>query len=324
VGEERVLITITDKMETIRCSLRSSEPHEVKQRHADAAAYVEALFESLRNNAPVSLTHRQTVALAGRLYRACATDLEDGQIGIVHMPGEGWQRDDDLMPRELEVAYEAIVARLGRLDEAEPLQLEKVVGPIIDRVLLSVGIPAVDRRSREMLLVEFVAALRQAMDVGRLKAGGDYTPDRNSDRFPEWESPVARRRVAPMASSQAVSLKGLVDGWWREAQAAGLSASTHESYRKAVDALAKYLKHDDASLVTAADVIAFKDHLLATPAKGRALSAKTVKDSYLSGLKSVFNCAVTNRRLASNPASGITIKLAKSRKSATHGSRPKR
>src|SRR5690606_27872915 len=41
------------------------------------------------------------------------------------------------------------------------------------------------------------------------------------------------------------------------------------------------------------------------------LSAKTIKDSYLAGLKSVLAWAVDNRKLSNNPAEGITVKAAR-------------
>lgn len=64
-------------MESLRFSLRSGSPAEVKQRQAQAAAYVEAVFDSGRENRPLALTREQTVALAGRLYRSWAGDLEN-------------------------------------------------------------------------------------------------------------------------------------------------------------------------------------------------------------------------------------------------------
>jgi site-specific recombinase XerD len=41
------------------------------------------------------------------------------------------------------------------------------------------------------------------------------------------------------------------------------------------------------------------------------VSAKTVKDSDLSGLKVLFGWAVTNGLLTENPAVGVTLKLSK-------------
>src|SRR5690606_13035454 len=119
---------------------------------------------------------------------------------------------------------------------------------------------------------EFRRALRQGMDVQLRRAGGDYSHDPQFERFPEWKADGQH------IGSSSVSMTGLVEDWWREASAAGHSESTHESYRKAFATLAAFLKHDDASRVTESDVLRFKDHLLtATSAKGKRLSAKTVK-----------------------------------------------
>lgn len=66
--------------------------------------------------------------------------------------------------------------------------------------------------------------------------------------------------------------------------------------------------------MAAADVVTFKGHRLATinPRTGKPIAPKTVKDSDLAGLKAVFDWAVVNRRMASNPAAGITLRLGKS------------
>lgn len=78
--------------------------------------------------------------------------------------------------------------------------------------------------------------------------------------------------------------------------------------------LVTFLKHDTASRVTTEDVIRFKDYRVQS-----GVSPKTVKDSDLAGLKTVFGWAVTNRRMALNPAEGITIKVGKPRKLRSKG-----
>src|SRR5262249_15559482 len=92
--------------------------------------------------------------------------------------------------------------------------------------------------------------------------------------------------------------------------------STYESYSNSMKAFVGFLGHDDSSRVTKDDVIGFKDHRLATinPRTGRPISAKTVKDNDLSGLKAVFGWAVSNGKMGSNPAEGVTLKAAKPRK----------
>ena len=100
---------------------------------------------------------------------------------------------------------------------------------------------------------------------------------------------------------------GLVEDWWRlEAAPANLARSTYESYRNTMRHFVAFLGHDDARRVKPEDVIAFKDQRL-----GAGISPKTIKDSDIAGLKSVFGFAVNNRRLPSNPAAGITLKLGK-------------
>ena len=76
-----------------------------------------------------------------------------------------------------------------------------------------------------------------------------------------------------------------------------------------------FLGHDDATQVTPEHVVGFKDHRLSSinPRTKKPISAKTVKDSDLSALKTLFGWAVSNHRLTNNPATGITIKLGKRR-----------
>ncbi|MER8639297.1 DUF6538 domain-containing protein [Mesorhizobium sp. M1365] len=120
-------------------------------------------------------------------------------------------------------------------------------------------------------------------------------------------------KTAAAKESSDTTLTGLVGGWWKESKAAGRKPSTYESYRDAFAYLARFLKHDDASKVTAKDVIAFKDHRLSTPSPktGKMISAKTVKDSNLSALKVVFGWGVANGLVAHNPAVGVTLKVGK-------------
>lgn len=123
------------------------------------------------------------------------------------------------------------------------------------------------------------------------------------------------------AASNVVSLTGLVESWWQESKAAGRKPSTYDSYRNAFAYLRQFLRHDDASKVTTKDVIAFKDHRLRTPSPktGKMVSAKTVKDSNLSALKVVFDWGVVNGLLSHNPATGVTLKVAKPARTRSKG-----
>ena len=70
-----------------------------------------------------------------------------------------------------------------------------------------------------------------------------------------------------------------------------------------------------------ADVLRFKDHRLATinQRTGKNISAKTVKDSDLAGLRTIFGWAVGNLRMPANPALGVTLKRSKPAKLRSKG-----
>jgi integrase len=105
-----------------------------------------------------------------------------------------------------------------------------------------------------------------------------------------------------------ISLSALVEAWWREAERTGKSPSTRESYTNTMRLLVDFLGHDDAHRVTTEDIIRFKDYRLASSKRnGKLISATTVKNSDLAGLKSVFSWAVANRRLVANPAAAVRV-----------------
>jgi integrase len=135
------------------------------------------------------------------------------------------------------------------------------------------------------------------------------------------EAVYLRGTTPATVATPEVSLTGILDGWWIEAKSTGRKPSTHESYRNTVAGLVAFLGHDSAKLVTPEDIVRFKDHRLASinPRTGKPISAKTVKDSDLAGLKTLFGWAVSNRKLTSDPVTGITIKLGKPQKLRSKG-----
>ena len=157
----------------------------------------------------------------------------------------------------------------------------------------------------------FWMALSDAFANRRKNIEGDYSDDPKAKRFPEWEAP---KRNVPAPIAAGVSLTGLVEDWWKEAKAAGRKPSTYESYRNTMAKLVAILEHDDASRVSLEDIVRFKDVRIENGA-----SAKTVKDSDLAGLKTIFGWAVMNRRMSINPAEGLTIKTSKPRKLRAKG-----
>ena len=306
-GGEIVPITITEKTRSIRYSLRATDAGEAKRRQAEAVAYLEGVYANLRANAPISLTHKQCVALSGELYRSWAADLEASRRVTLQVEADGTVIRDYGLDLEAEAAAYVLEA-----DKAEMLdggELERQLGPLVDRLLLRRGIASVTGETRGMLLMEFARSLADGMRVRARKAGGDYQPDPKSERFPEWSPPA----VGPAQGTPDVSLRTIFKSWWVEAETAGLSVSTKGSYETAVEALVAFLGHDDATAISEDDVVRFKAHLASTinPRTKKPLNAGTIKNNYLAGIRRVLDWAVANRMLASNPATGITMKAAR-------------
>lgn len=314
LGDGAVELTISPKADSIRFSLRTSDPVEVRLRQAEALATVEAFFRAVREDKPVALTGRQIAALSGEIYRAWSADRDAGRsITVEEVDGRMVLSKPD--PEEEIEGARAFHARLIALEEAGTDEAEeerrRLVDPLIDRVLVNHGIAGVDEPSREGLRRAFLSALKDAFEVRPKRLDHDFTPDPNAARFPDWQPPEAKE--VPASHPTGGSLMGLVEDWWREAKAAGKKPSTYESYRNTMAAFVAYLKHDDAARVRPKDVIGFKDHRLQSvnPRTGKPISAKTVKDSDLAGLKTVFGWAKANLRTATNPAEGVTLKVAK-------------
>ena len=328
VGDQTQPVIITPRAQSIRLSLRTDDSAEVKARLAQVDAYLENVWRALRDEAPISLTHRQATALAGDLYRAWASDQgRERTTAIEHDPEfrfpndhirrEGpsgamevtaWRRVSE--PQVGADEWEGVLANWVKVGSNEnPSDLETPLGPVVDRLLLAKGIMRVTAETRAMILLAFWQALRDAFESRKRNAEGDYSPDAKSERFPEWTPPV-RTIDAPLTTAK-VSLKGLVDAWWIEAEASGRKPSTHDNYTNTIAAFVRYLGHDDASRVTRDNVIGFKDHRLATinPRNGLRISARTVNDSDLVALKTVFGWAKANGKISTNPAEGVGIKV---------------
>jgi len=318
VGSATVQRTISATTESVRLSLQTREPAEAKIRQATIASYLETVWRALRQPEAVSLTNREATALAGELYRAWAGGEGCEKTIAIELTPQGNWVPATVTPEEEGVYFKSAAKHLATIRErADSQGLEPALGAIVDSLLLAKGIAGVDDNSRLILLQAFHLALRDALELRERNAGGDYSPDPKAERFPEW----ARPNAAGSPQSPKASLKGMLEEWWREAQATGRKPSTYDSYRNTMAAFAAFLKHDDAGRVTPEDVLRFKDHRLATinPRNGKPISARTVNDSDLSGLKTVFEWAVRNRKMAANPAKGVTIKVGKRQKLRSKG-----
>jgi hypothetical protein len=275
----------------VRFSLRTRDPAVAKQRQGLATAQFEKLCEAIRNG-PRPLTHRQRVALSGVLYRAFAENLADD-------PG-----DPEIWKRVREANKAALYGSLPGLmigstpDEITKLErtaaMERRFGPLVDLILQREGV-IMDEESRHALL------RRPLVPSTRPRSSFTATPTATIDRTPP---PNASRRGS-LPTSSAPPLLPL------SRSPSCLSAGNKRRDRRRVPSrrggcvrqFREHLGHDDPARVTRADVVAWKDALVAA---GR--SPKGIKDGQLSAVRSLFNYAVQNDLLPTNPAQGVRVR----------------
>lgn len=301
IGDSTATKTITLKAKEIRISLRTSDPSLAKERQAIAAAHLERIWQSLRHG-PTKLNHKQVISLSGEIYHdfTRALDQDPGEPGV-------WQNIQSMN----KLASEGRFGTNRLLIPTPELNIESLnnrFGSFVD-VLLARRSLVVDVDSRNQLLKHVARSMDEAAaKIGKF-AEGDYSDDDVGKRFPAWED----TKKPPQAKPTGVSFQSLFDGWWQEAKLNGKTKSTHQGYGRTVRYFRDFIGHDDAARITPEDVIAYKDHRLheVNAVTGKTASPKTVKDSDLAALKSIFGWGLANLKLPTNPAQSVTIKVGK-------------
>lgn len=324
--------------EKVKFSLKTSDKNIALARQVEALRQIDAYFDAVNSN-EIELSHRDLVRMSRAIYeayleihqeepglprqlaehKALSRAISEGRIKSLHSLKMG----EISGASAGELFGDDLTAGVNALPQGEPdhQALETRFGELADYLLARYRI-AVNDATRGRLLLQCAAA---SIDAGwRLKdnSAGNYGPDKRIERFGEpFVAPKQSDASGKPAAASKTSLTSILEAWWIEAKATGLKPSTYESYSHAVAGFVKYLGHDDAAKVTADNVIGFKDHRLAqiNPRNGKPISPRTVKGSDLSGLKTIFGWAVSNRRVATNPTTGVTVKVGKKRTTRSKG-----
>ncbi|MCE4226502.1 hypothetical protein HCU64_22400 [Methylobacterium sp. C25] len=307
------LVAVVGRKE-VTLSLGTKDQAEAKRRYVVELSKLEAQWETLRNG-PLSLTEREAHEIAGALHDRWLSRYRDEPSAQTFWPVDVGARvftrrawDQSLSPVENLTAAEPAFARL--------LQLEQWCSAAADEELLARGLRTDPDGHRKVAKAIGAAVQRASLTLQRMAKGElladppppiSALPARSSAHKP-LQSASESKTGKVVDTAARVTLSGLVEKWWLEAEKAGKSPSTRESYTNTMRNLGAFLKHDNATQVTFEDVIAFKDHRLASTGRsGKPISSRTVKNSDLAGLKSVFGWAVANRLLSENPALGVTV-----------------
>lgn len=274
---------------TAKLSLRTKEPKLAKERFREAAAAVEELWRVMRQESqdgPVNLTTKQIEALAGEYYRDLCQRFDDE-------PGDP--------------AAWAMAMELAEDQRTDADALERTFGPQLDW-LLQVRALAIDEDSRAKLLIAMNKATAQAARYQARRAGGDYRPDEDADRFPSFEPTIPQPSAAsPITGAPAITLSDLFKLWKTEHQRSGGAEKTIKDFRQKLDSLTAFLGHEDVDRITARKLVEWTDHLL----DAKELAAKTVRDKHLAAVKAVFKVGVRKFQIETDPSTGVTVKVGK-------------
>ncbi|WP_163006023.1 tyrosine-type recombinase/integrase [Methylobacterium brachiatum] len=175
----------------------------------------------------------------------------------------------------------------------ETRALEQRVGRLAFWVLQRQGIE-VDDETRLALLRRIAVAALDAGHALKRMAAGDYRPDLTAERFPPYQA---------KKTAGGITFTDLFERWRKETKPA---ASTATTWRGIVASLAKSAGTDDAANITSRDVVLWKDGRIA---EGRAL--KTIADSDLACIKSLYRYGLANHLVTANPADGVRVTIKK-------------
>ena len=155
----------------------------------------------------------------------------------------------------------------------------------------------VDEDGRRILAKATAAVIQRAsLTLKRIALGEVEHPSPfQARRNPPTGMPERSRGYVP------VTFDELVKGWAAERKPV---EKTIYDWSRVMAQLVRFLEHDDARRVTADDLVAWKDDLVAA-----GLAAKTIRESRLAPVRAILQWGVDNRRLEENPAERISISV---------------
>lgn len=286
-------------------SLGTRDPDEARSLHMGVAAEVDASWRRIRAQAGDepevrSLTQKQVHAMAGEIYRLMVAAHEDE-------PGrpERWKtelRKDQYAKPASERAPG--IRPPGRIFGVGPRNTAiRRHGEFVDAFLSEHGI-ALDRDSRERLIMATASALEQAHGQLLKNSNGDYSADPRADRFPEMDC-MSDPKLPP------VRLHEVFEVWSQER---GHAPSTRKRWISPLRKLMEFAGTDDLRAITEDHMIAWKNHLVAA---GR--DKETIACSDLGPARNLFAWCVANRILDANPAANVRIKVPRETRTREQG-----
>jgi integrase len=271
-------------------------PAQAKSRATEWLSEVEARIDTLRakrRGQGHSLTHRQTVALAGDWYRWFIAQHEEN-------PGspEGWEQNFWALISALEEHAEDNSEPWKDLEWTRTTEVRPAVRPLIakearaEEFLTSRG-TALTGEAYGAFVDALVDEYINAALLLERRAKGDYSADTRLDELPKFAP-------APKPHQNTGLTPWVLFEQWVATKKPG--PSTVGRWRSVFLDLQRHFQGQTASQISEDDSQAWAEQLV-----GSERSARTVNDVWLSAVNTVFGWAVKARKLSSNPFKGVTV-----------------
>jgi integrase len=274
-----------------------------------------AQIERARRQAPITVRPPSDGALMRAIYEE-ELRLDEAERDFRHSELIGPQTDFDRLhgayaPPKKDRAFRHELFTPGRKrallrvasGDAGDYEIQALVGWRVDDIRTS-GLRDVVFGSKEWrsLARQFAAVELEVIDRATERDRGDYGGE-----------PRLTILKASAKDDTPVSLKGLLERYGAELAKSGRGEAAMRRWRPCFVSLVEFIGHDDAKRLGKDDVIRWKGALLET------LSAKTIRDCHLAGLKAVLNHAVEDAILSENVAAAAKQRVAKKLKTRERG-----
>ncbi|MEA1831277.1 site-specific integrase [Methylobacterium durans] len=279
-------------------SLKTRDAEEAKRRHAEELLKLEARWANLRAG-PFTLSERQAHEIAAEVHDEWLAEFRDypsrQTFWRTDLGADLWRIYVDphapLLERTAQLLREP--DRQGAAKARLRQWCAEQAGLLIERRGL-----VTDKAGRRELAMAVAAAVQRASQTLERMARGEGVG---------LSPPMVQRQAAspgPAVSGEPpLSFSALFEAYAAER---GLPPRTRYEWPRVLKQLSAFIGHDDVRRLTPDDLLRWKDKLVAD-----GLSPKTIRDSNLASIRAVLKWGVQNRRLPTNPADGVTIRLKK-------------
>jgi integrase len=332
------IVTASIGIREVTFSLRTRDPVTAKARQGIALAQFHAACAAMRQG-PVSLSHRQCVALAGEVYRRFIDAHSDNPA-----PAEVWTAVKGLnrliiqgrraaanasvaVPAlglenaALTAQHAASVALIGprytsftdAIDACPVAPEWPVSGGLEDRFgsltdyVLGVHSLVIDAGSRERLLMQVAEATSYAARQLRRNADGDYAADPVALRFPVFQSQARPSVSVSSAAAGTLVVDGptwddIYDAWAAKHIADRGAAPTRPYVKSFLDRFAAWAGKPPAA-ITDADFQGWCDKRV----NDDGVSPRTVSGKDMAFLRTAFKIAKARRLLPTIPSGQVVL-----------------